>query len=455
MNITGPIQPNISQTAEKNDLFLRVNQRVAGEILNISNDQVVLSINGVQVVAQMTSSEQLAMLMERRFAYFVVKDIVGKTILLQLAKQELSNQSKTSRLPNINAAILEELGLPINNENMTLVQAALIRGMKITPGLINEMKAILSNIANWGDREAQLAAAIKSAGLPLTVGSLSLAANASKDIGVNYSALLEQLEATYNRQGLPDSIKYIIRYAINSLKEIIIQGSESAIDLETTLMGSIKNLGTSIENEISKLIHPELKDSLSVRIVSTLLALSNLRKEIGNAGLGRLEQTIDNFIEGMRWIHFLNTETDRPTGKGQWTQLDLPLSFGIPTLLGNQSENVYNLKIRIAHDNDQGEGSAVNPHYTRLVIQVDLNHRDVIKVDLSIVSRQIGVEITATNDAICLTASEELSELRTGLSILGYTLKTSRIELGNSFLEMDIHESQKPLHFYSSIDLGV
>ena len=67
----------------------------------------------------------------------------------------------------------------------------------------------------------------------------------------------------------------------------------------------------------------------------------------------------------------------------------------------------------------------------------------------------VGAEITATNEDICTLASEELDELKTGLSNLGYTLKTSRIELGNAVLEMDLNESGKSLPKISSVDLGV
>ena len=56
MNITGPIQSNIQPIQDSVDQFLKVNQRFAGEILNVSNEQVVLSVNGVQIVAKMTSA---------------------------------------------------------------------------------------------------------------------------------------------------------------------------------------------------------------------------------------------------------------------------------------------------------------------------------------------------------------------------------------------------------------
>jgi hypothetical protein len=135
--------------------------------------------------------------------------------------------------------------------------------------------------------------------------------------------------------------------------------------------------------------------------------------------------------------------------------MDLPVSFGFNHLNQAQQDSIHNLQIRVAHQEDDEEGSKINPNYTRLVIQVDLEENEMIKVDLSIVSQMIGADITGSNSEICSKASEELDELKLGLSNLGYTLKTSKIELGDTVLEMDLNESGKSLPIISSVDLGV
>ena len=455
MNISGPIQSSLPPIQEKFDQFLKVNQRIAGEVISISNEQVVLAVNGVQIVAKMTTSEQLALLMERRYANFIVKDISNNQITLQIANPaQTTSGAKLVMNNTIGLALLEQLGLPVDQSNMTIVQAALTRGLKITPELVNNMRLVLETSPGWGQGDAQLAAAIKSSGLPLTEGSLSLAQSSIKDIKSNLLTLLSQMNETLQRPGLNPQTQQMIRSLQSALQGIMVQAGDSKSDLERNLMSTIKGLGSSLEFEISKLLSSGDKDSQSSKMSGILFNLANLRHEIGNSNLGRLTSSIDNFIEGLRWMHFINSEPEQLQAKGQWTQLDIPISFGNNPINRLQDDNIHNLKIRIAHENDEESGSKINPDYTRLVIQVDLDEYDTIKVDLSIVSHLIGAEITASNDEICLKASEELNEFKMGLSNLGYTLKTSKIELGNSILEMDMNESGRALPTISSVDLG-
>lgn len=453
-NTTGPIQPNVPNIQERVDQFLKVNQRIAGEILSISNEQVVLAVNGVQIVAKMTSAEQLATLMDKRYAYFVVKDINESQITLQLASPTQSANPQKSITNNpIGQVLLEQFGLPVEEGNVIIVQAALNRGLKITPELMGEIRQVLDLNPGWGSAEAQLAAAIKSAGLPLTEGSLELARNSVKEIRSNFVALFEQLVEFNNRPGISPQIQNSIRNAINTLQAALIQGGDSTENMEKNLATAFKGLGVSLEKDISKLLDTTTRENQSKSINNVMFTLANLRHELGNTTNGRLSSVIDNFIQAMRWMHFVNVEPDQPLAKGQWTQLDLPISFGFNTINRTRSDDVHNLQIRVARENE-GE-QKINPDYTRLVIMVDLDEDNIIKVDLSIVSHMVGAEVTASSEEICLKASEELDEFKIGLTNLGYTLKTSKIELGKSTLEMDLNESRKSLTPISSVDLGI
>jgi hypothetical protein len=456
LNITGPIQSSLPPTQEKTDQFLKVNQRITGEVINVSNENVILAVNGVQIVAKMTTSEQLALLLERRYANFIVKDISNNQITLQLATSPQGvNGQKSLASNSIGLALLEQFGLPIDDANLTIVQAALNRGLKITPELVNEMRQVLDTSAGWTQGDAQLASALKSAGLPLTEGSLNLAQSAIKDVTSNFLILISQMNETLNRPGLAPQVQQMIRSTLASLQNTLIQSGGSKESIEQNLFTSIKGLGSSLENALGKLLEQNGKNSQTLDMTGILFNLSSLRHEIANTNLGRLSMAIDRFIEGMRWTHFVNVEPEQPLAKGQWTQMDLPISFGYNLLNHIQPDSIHNLQIRVAHQEDDEEGSKINPNYTRLVIQVDLDEYDMIKVDLSIVSHMIGAEITGSNSEICTKASEELDELKIGLTNLGYTLKTSKIELGNSILEMDLDESGRSLPTVSSVDLGV
>lgn len=456
LNITGPIQSNLPPIQERADQFLKVNQRIAGEIISVSNENVVLAVNGVQIVAKMTSFEQLALLLERRYANFVVKDISNNQVTLQLVTPAQNTTSeKTVTNSSIGMALLDQFGLPVDNTNLTIVQAALNRGLKITPELVNEMRQVLETSVGWTQNDAQLAAAIKSAGLPLTEGSLNLAQSAVKDITSNFLTLISQMNEALSRPGLAPEVQQMIRATLSSLQNSLVQSGASKEIIEQNLLTSIKGLGSSLENELGKLIEQSSKNSQSSEMTGILFNLASLKHEIANSNLNRLSFAIDRFIEGMRWTHFVNADPEQPVAKGQWTQLDLPISFGYNPLNRVQPDSVHNLQIRVAHQEDDEAGSKINPDYTRLVIQVDLDENDMIKVDLSIVSHMIGAEITGTNNDICSKASEELDELKIGLSNLGYTLKTSKIELGKTILEMDLNESGQSLPTISSVDLGV
>ena len=456
LNITGPIQTSQPPVQERIDQFLKVNQRIAGEIINVSNEQVILAVNGVQIVAKMTSAEQLASLMEKRYAYFIVKDINENQITLQLAMPTPAAVSQKPVLSgSIGHVLLEQMGMSVDEGNLIIVQAALNRGLKITPELVNEIKQVLENTPNWGTNEARLAVAIKSAGLPLTEGSLELAQNAIKDINKNFVSIYSQLSQALSRPGASQSQYQMIRAALAELQNVLVQGENSIENIEKNLQNSVKGIGVSIEKEISKLLEPETRRTQLSTINNTLFTLANLRHELRSAGMGQLGAAIDSFLQGMRWMHFVNAEPEQPLAKGHWTQVDLPITFGYSPINPQKADNVHNLQIRVAHEFDEESGNRINPDYTRLVIQVDLEDDETIKVDLSIVSRMIGAEITASNEEICLKASEELDDFKSGLTNIGYTLKTSRVELGNTNLEMDINETGKSLPSISSVDLGV
>jgi hypothetical protein len=334
------------------------------------------------------------------------------------------------------------------------VQALLNRGLQITSSLFIEIYEVLKTNPEWSAREAQLAAAIKSAGLPLTEESLKIALNAAKDIRINFINLYEQLVASQNRPDLTPAIRQQIQSVLDTIKNIMVNGGDTSENIENVLRWAVKGLGTSIENEIAKLIKPANMDGQTDRINNLLFSLSHLNNQLSSSSTNQLARSIENFIEGMRWTHFLNVEPDQTISKGQWTQLDLPITFS-STINNQQTEMVRNMKIRIAHESGSGNENKINPAYTRLVIQVDIDERQRIKVDLSIVSQMIGAEITGTNKEICACASEELDEFKTGLSNLGYTLKTSKIELGNAILEMDFDDNGASLTNVTSVDMGV
>ena len=68
--LSGPTPLTVTPRPEDSPLSLRLNQRVTAQVMEIATDHVTLVMEGVQVVARLTSSEQMAMLNERRTARF-------------------------------------------------------------------------------------------------------------------------------------------------------------------------------------------------------------------------------------------------------------------------------------------------------------------------------------------------------------------------------------------------
>ncbi len=456
MNITGPIQSNLQPIQDSIDQFLKVNQRFAGEILNVSNEQVVLSVNGVQIVAKMTSSEQLAQLLERRYAYFIVKDITENQITLQLANtSQKAAPSKETSGNQIGQLLLENIGIAAEPANILIAQTAINQGLKVTPELLNEIKQVLSGIDNYGKREVQIAIAIKSMGLPLSKGSIELALNAIKEVKTTFLDLYRQIETAMNRPGISDSMYQNLQMIQRELKETIIQGGNLLEVIEKNLKESIHGLGKSLEKDIFIRLHPEQAKNETSNISGLLYSLANLKQQIRGSNLGLLNDAIDRFSTSMRWMHFINTEPDHAVAKGQWTQIELPISFGFHTTNQINQNVIHNLQIRVAHEAEEEGQNPINPGYTRLVIQVDLERNEAIKVDLSIVSKLVGAEIIASNEKICLAASEELAEFQNGITNLGYTLKTSKVETGNLENNLGIQEPERHTRSISSVDVGV
>ena len=107
--VPGPLPINPVQKPDEGNLFLRVNQKVAGEILQVSNEQVVLSIQGVQVVARLTTPEQMTELIDRRFAQFVVKEFNPNAVLLQLVDTNQASKPVAQSIGQQETLVVQQL----------------------------------------------------------------------------------------------------------------------------------------------------------------------------------------------------------------------------------------------------------------------------------------------------------------------------------------------------------
>ena len=204
LNISGPPPVPPAQRPEDSALILRLNQRIAAEVLQVSGDNVVLAIDGTRVVAKLTTADQAAALQERRVAQFIVKDINTTQILIQLAPS--ANPAVTAQVASqdLARALLSQMGLPV--ERIQPDAGAHHGGARPAGGYFQFERhpGCPQPSGRVGQpAEAQAAAALKAAGLPLTPATLSLVLNAPQEVSQAYSRLLSLLQGLPTRQLAP------------------------------------------------------------------------------------------------------------------------------------------------------------------------------------------------------------------------------------------------------------
>jgi hypothetical protein len=426
LTIPGPPPVNSVQRSDESNLFLRVNQRVAGEILQVANDQVVLSIQGIQVVARLTTPEQMAELVDRRFAQFVVKDASQSNVLLQLVETEIKPSTPEARLhprsePEFISGLLKQLGLQSDETTRLIARQMIRQGMQLNPETINDLRTVLSTMRNAGENEINLAVQLKSYGVPVNSGTIELMGKGPAEITLTITNLVKQLQALTN---LPENLQEPVASAIRILSQAVVQGDGATTELIKNLKNSITLLGKTIENELLK-----STQGMGTELERGLMVLSRLRTDMAARGNTGIAGDIDRLNDYLRLVHLPNAEPSTPGSQNQWFRLEIPVQY--PHLPGqNIDEDPHPARIKVAREADEN-GSRIDPRYTRLVIQVDLGPGQSVEVDLSIVAKQVGLTVTATSEFLRLAAESEYPQLKEDLDEIGFQTKYSHIEKGD------------------------
>lgn len=449
MNISGPTPITLLNRPDEAALALRLNQRLMAEVLQVSGDRVTLALEGVRVVAQLTSPDQSVALQERRFAQFVVRDPNGPLVTLQYLPPGHA-PPEGSALPELIPQVLQFAGLPVNDANVLAARALLGRGLPVTPDLVSELLAALNAIENAGEAaaqlaDAQLAAALKSAGLPLTPAALLLARQSFPPLAEMAASLQAQIAAFFHkRAGTPAA--ETARQALAALEALAVNVDDPQA-LTQALQRAVSVLGRSLENELAELAKGQAQKTAlpqsSIR-EEGLLALGRLRGELAREGVASLATPLaaqlvgelDRFLEAVRARQLPNVPLENGAGREQWMQFDIP--FGAwatataPPRAGLQSAQIF----IAAHDD--GEGRKVDAAQTRLVIVVDLADQGQIQVDISVAGERVGARVTASSEGLRQRADAELPSLEDGLARLGYNVQSLVCQTG---------QAQPPLSF--------
>ncbi|HMX76199.1 MAG TPA: flagellar hook-length control protein FliK [Anaerolineales bacterium] len=412
MIFPGPISISPINNTNGQNFDLRVFQRITAQVLSVTGTTAVLEVEGHPVVAQLTSADQSALLSSQRTAQFVITQLGDNSVTLKLIKNEQTFPAGTAFGPDLAERFLENNNLPITTSNLVMTRALLRQHLPITPRTLKELQGALSEYGDWGEAEADLAAAIKSAGLPLTGQSLALSARRPAPTAQAFSQLMATL-AQAAKQNLPENLLEQLRSNLQFLNSLILDRGGDSSRMADQLKAWAEAFGRSLENILLSEIQNGA-ESISKNNLIELAKLQNLLEQFGRQETAR---SLKEFLTDIRREQLMNVRSDSPSTT-EW----LEIGFALP----KANKDFASARLRIARD---GTAKAINPASTRLVLQVDISPAETVEVDLSFAGKQIRSSVTSPNPAWCKQAQAELPSLTDALAELGYTLTDFQVDV--------------------------
>jgi hypothetical protein len=419
MNIINPpVNPMIPRIDETS-IALRLNQRIAAEVLQVSNDHVVLALNGMPFVARLTSPFQTSALTPRKTAQFIVRGFSKDTIHLQLLGTQTQPIAQDREgATNFIRSLLEHIGLPANEANLVITYSLLTHGLPITGENINALHDALEGFPGWSEEEAQVAAQVLASGLPVSEGTIALQSTIQPQLS-EVIARLQVLLTYLSQQWLPAQLQDLVQNALLNLEGLMVKWAAPTREIAQNLPRTFNQLGRSIENQ---LLAYRAKQTLGNLPVEGWLLFSQLRKELISQGYRTTAEEIDRLFDALRSAQLQNVPIMMDEGKPSWIGLDLPLA--VPRgEMGNQTQIVANhaqVEVNFAADDESG---VTIPQITRILVKVDLDSDESIQVDLSLRDDEIGAYVTASSEPLLQCVETELPSLTTELRKLGYQVR--------------------------------
>jgi len=416
-----PVQSGARQIDQP--LQLHLNQKVTAEILSVNGEQIDMVIQGVRVIGRLQTSDQAAMLEDRRLAQFIVKGSIDGVLQLALAKSpEITLAAQpTSTLNVLSQNLLVLNNLEVTEQNMLLGKALLNHGLPVTQQLMDELSQVLNGIGKWGQTEANMAAALKAGGMPLTQNTLALALQTLPSLVDSVTKLQTQLMSLSQGQAGPE-ITRLAEQALKLIQSATLDWSKDLPTLLNDLKQAVSVWGKSLESELAKQVKGD-----TIQGNEGWLSLANLRKALEGSGYRSTVQSIDQFMEGVRQMQFLNTARPVENGNPPWLLVNLPVAAHIPGQPTQQGD-LFPASLRIAY-RTHGKTKRIDPENTRLVLTVDLQNGDYVTADLSFIGKKVGAWLSVSTEDLKEQAIANLPDLEGRLEELGLTLKVANCEV--------------------------
>jgi hypothetical protein len=419
-----PVQPGARPVDQP--LQLHLNQKVTADILSVNGEQIEMVIQGVRVIGRLQTNDSAAMLDERRTAQFIIRGSVDGIIQLQLVKldETAAPQQASSAILVLAQNLLVMNNLELTDQNMALAKALLNHGLPVTPQLMEELTGVLAGLKSWGESEANVAAALKAGGMPLTKNTLALVMQNMPTLAEGVSRLQNQLaELAGGKSG--GEIARLAEQALKLLQSSTIDWSKSLPELLDDLKVAISIWGKSIESELASQL-----DNRGVRGNEGWLALAQLRRALDNNGYRTAVRSIDQFMEGVRQMQFLNTARPVENGNPPWLLVNIPVTANTARQ-PDQQESLFPASLRIAY-RMEGKTKRIDAENTRLVLTVDLLDGEYLTADLSFIGKRVGAWLTVSSEEIKTKTVESLPELESRLEKMGLRLQVAQCDVANA-----------------------
>ncbi|MGZ9164352.1 MAG: hypothetical protein ACXW4U_04170, partial [Anaerolineales bacterium] len=365
MNVSGPLSISAINASQQHELDLRPFQRVTAQVLAVTGTTALLTIEGYPIVAQLASSDQAVTLVPQQTAQFIVTQRTGEKITLKVLKDDQPQKSLAKSIsygPELAVRLLEGHDIPITANHLMIARAVLGKHLPFTPQLLNELLGTLSVYGSWGSREAELVAALKAGGLPVSAESLALASRQAAQIGDSLARLITRL-TDMTGQDLPEALLEQINLNLQVLNAAVLKGGGEPSQIAEQIKAAVELMGRSLEN----ILLEQSRNPNGTR-ENNLLSLVQLQQVLEQAGKNELAEMIRAFLKDLQADQFLNAKPDPIPGQGKWSEV----GFAIKSERQNAHEEFSSARLRVAHESNN-DSSKINPAYTRLILQIDVN----------------------------------------------------------------------------------
>lgn len=433
MTIQGTLPINRFDRPTDQSLQLNMNQRVTAEVLEVSGDQVSLVIQGIRVVGKLTSGDQADLLGDRKTAQFIIRGMTEGVLQLQLLPNtpvENLGTSLAAPLMQLAQNLLVLNGMELTETNMILSKALLSRGLPVTPELMNELQQALAATVQWGQQEADVAAGLRAAGMPLSAGTLALALEHGPTLtegSVHLQNMLTKLVETSNSP----QIVHLAKQALEVLKNGTVDWDQPLPTLIKDLPAAVGLWGKSLEAEIVGQFLTKGTAGEDKQAATGWTALTLIRQALDQQGNGQQVQEIDRFMNALRQMQFLNTAKPNDPGNPPWLTVSLPLSSSLMPQTNDNAKQFFPANLRVAY-RLAGKAQSIDPQNTRLILSIDLDKGEFLQADLSIIGKRLGAWMTVSSEDLRQRAENEIPTLESGLQQIGIQLQFARCDVAQA-----------------------